>query len=282
MTPIIEDLSLSFIQSLSEQGEHHYVDDKLYLALNGMEIGQNNVLPGKPYRAPEGRLMCITQGWTRILINLREYVLKANHILYIAPNSVFEIIERDAQLGFMLVTLKTLPQHALPNTDVHIAVDNPTMLLVTNYFRLMWQETTFTPIRHEAINLLQCALMLLIKQMNACDAASISVSRQDHIFSRFLVLVRQNGCSQRNIDYYADKLCVTPNHLGAVIKKASGLTVMQWINRHIIQQAKLALIYTDKPIWEVSEDLNFANPSFFTKFFKKETGMTPRYFRQQT
>jgi YesN/AraC family two-component response regulator len=47
----------------------------------------------------------------------------------------------------------------------------------------------------------------------------------------------------RKIDFYADKLCVTPNHLGTFIKKASRLTIMQWLNRHTIQKAKVLLRY---------------------------------------
>ena len=54
---------------------------------------------------------------------------------------------------------------------------------------------------------------------------------------------------------------------------------MQWIHRHIIQQAKLQLKYSDLPVWQIAESLNFPNPSFFSKFFKREAGMTPNEFR---
>jgi AraC-like DNA-binding protein len=54
---------------------------------------------------------------------------------------------------------------------------------------------------------------------------------------------------------------------------------MQWIHRHIIQQAKLQLKYSDLPVWQIAESLNFPNHSFFSKFFKRETGMTPNEFR---
>ena len=72
---------------------------------------------------------------------------------------------------------------------------------------------------------------------------------------------------------------MTPNYLGAVIKLASGLIIMQWIHRHIIQQAKLQLKYSDLPVWQITESLNYPNPSFFSKFFKRETGMTPNEYR---
>ena len=100
------------------------------------------------------------------------------------------------------------------------------------------------------------------------------------ILHNFIDLVNQYGTRERKIDFYADRLCVTPNHLGAVIKQASGMTVMQWVNRHTIQLAKVMLRYTDLPVWEIGERLNFANPSFFSKFFRKETGLTPGEYRR--
>ena len=69
------------------------------------------------------------------------------------------------------------------------------------------------------------------------------------------------------------------NKQRSVIREVSGQTVMQWIHRHIIQQAKLQLKYSDLPVWQIAESLNFPNPSFFSKFFKRETGMTPNEFR---
>lgn len=56
--------------------------------------------------------------------------------------------------------------------------------------------------------------------------------------------------------------------------------IMQWLNRHTVQKAKVLLRYGNLPIWEVAERMNFANPSFFSKFFKSETGMTPGEFHR--
>ena len=98
---------------------------------------------------------------------------------------------------------------------------------------------------------------------------------------RFTTLVNEHAACEHSIAFYADRLCLTPNYLGAVIREASGQTVMQWIHRYIIQQAKLQLKYSDQPIWQIAESLNFPNPSFFSKFFKRETGMTPAEYRNR-
>ena len=61
-----------------------------------------------------------------------------------------------------------------------------------------------------------------------------------------------------------------------------GMTVQDWIHRRIIQQAKLLLMYSDMPIGEIAEQLNFSTSSSFCKFFKKETHMTPRKYREES
>ena len=87
--------------------------------------------------------------------------------------------------------------------------------------------------------------------------------------------------SGHSLSFYADKMCVTPRYLGVVIKETSGITVKEWIDRALITNAKIMLKYENIPIAQIAEDLNFPNPSFFCKFFKRITGMTPHEFRQR-
>ena len=94
-------------------------------------------------------------------------------------------------------------------------------------------------------------------------------------------MVNQYADKEHNIAFYADQLCLTPNHLGTTIREVSGMTVLDWIHLRIIQQAKLLLMYSDLPVGEVSEQLNFSSPSSFCKFFKKKTGITPLQYREE-
>ena len=64
------------------------------------------------------------------------------------------------------------------------------------------------------------------------------------------------------------------NFLEKKINDLSPLFLSPWF-----LQAKLQLKYSDLPVWQIAESLNFPNPSFFSKFFKRETGMTPNEFR---
>ena len=148
--------------------------------------------------------------------------------------------------------------------------------------RLLWHTVKRQPLSLSSVRALQTALLSelhLIHNKENAERKRRPISRQEDIFHRFTALVNEHAAREHAIAFYADRLCLTPNHLGSVIREVSGQTVMQWIHRHIIQQAKLQLKYSDLPVWQIAESLNFPNPSFFSKFFKRETGMTPNEFR---
>lgn len=85
----------------------------------------------------------------------------------------------------------------------------------------------------------------------------------------------------RSVKSYADYLCVSPNHLSAVVQKESSLSVMSWLNAHCILKAKVTLLHTDKPMYTIAEKLGFQSATFFSIFFHRETGVTPSILRKR-
>lgn len=105
-------------------------------------------------------------------------------------------------------------------------------------------------------------------------------SRQEAITNQFFNLLRTHCIEERNVSFYADKLCLTPKYLSTLIKTTTGKSVFSWINTASILAAKVLLKTKDLSISQIAEELNFPNPSFFGRFFKKHTGMTPNEFRK--
>ena len=112
------------------------------------------------------------------------------------------------------------------------------------------------------------------------DIQAATRSREQTIFDRFIQLVNQHCRQQHQIGYYADRLCLTERYLGTVIRQTSGTTAKDWIDRALITQAKVLLRHSDKSVMQISEDLDFPNPSFFSKYFKRLTGMTPGEYKK--
>lgn len=282
MAKKVENLSLNFIRFLAEDEKQYYVDEHVFIAMNAQDFGLKHLRTDQPYRVDEGRVMMVTRGWVRVVINLEEQRLEQQSLIVLVADSIFEIREWSDDFDLKAFTFKDLPLFTSLNQQTYLALNDDEWRLVNEYVELLWHETRYQPLQPEVITHLQTALLLELKRLadREENLRQQTATRQDKIFHQFLRLVNLYGIRERKIEFYADKLCITPNHLGAVIKKTSGLTVMQWLNRHAIQKAKVLLRYSDLPIWEVAERMNFANPSFFSKFFKGETGMTPGVFRR--
>ena len=105
-------------------------------------------------------------------------------------------------------------------------------------------------------------------------------SRKEYIFERFYESLVESYQSERSVKFYADQLCLTPKHLSGVVKEVSGKTVGEWIDELVILEAKALLNSSSMNIQEIADRLNFANQSFFGKYFKHYTGMSPKEYRK--
>ena len=96
---------------------------------------------------------------------------------------------------------------------------------------------------------------------------------------RFQELVNEHFATETGVDFYADKLCVTPNYLNRVVQRTLGQTTKAYIQSRRIDEAKHLLRYSAMPIGLISDRLHFDTPSYFVRAFTKVTGQTPLQFR---
>jgi AraC family transcriptional activator of pobA len=94
-------------------------------------------------------------------------------------------------------------------------------------------------------------------------------------------LVEEHFRQERQLSFYAGKLAMTPDRLNDHVKRAAGVTAGHLIRQRVLTEAKRQLVFTNQPINEIAYDLTFADPSHFTRFFRKQTGLTPQAFREQ-
>lgn len=90
---------------------------------------------------------------------------------------------------------------------------------------------------------------------------------------------RQNGLP--SVKYFADKICLSPGYFGDLIKKETGQTAQDYIQRKVIEQSKHQLLGSNKSVSEVAYSLGFQYPQHFIRLFKRETGFTPGEYRKQ-
>lgn len=104
--------------------------------------------------------------------------------------------------------------------------------------------------------------------------------RKKDLLWRFLALLPEHVKSERSLQFYADRLYVTPKYLTQTVKKLSGQTAGTYIDNLVIAEAKNLLRDPALTIAQVADQLDFSDQFFFSKFFKRYTGITPSGFRR--
>ena len=109
---------------------------------------------------------------------------------------------------------------------------------------------------------------------------NLGKDRHDNLTDEFLNLVKKNYKQQRAMQFYADKLCISPKYLSSIIKSKTGVAANEWIDRHVILEAKALLKSTNMTISQISDYLEFPSQSFYGKYFKRVTGISPREYQK--
>ena len=243
-----------------------------------------------PYLFDDYRLGVIKRGKAHGYINLQDCRLEAGNIIFITPGTIAEPIEMSDD--FVLTGI------GIPREMFHVAhsgklpelfcgqpkhgilrITTEQMQLLDHMFSLLWEMANA-----------QCdvshMLCVITHEYDALFAQGKPKtgghSSANDIFDRFLQLVGNHCHEQRQLSFYAEKICITERYLGTVIRQTSGITAKEWIDKAVVTTAKVKLRHSSLPIAEIAEDLHFPNPSFFCKYFKRLTGCTPQEYRKQT
>jgi YesN/AraC family two-component response regulator len=126
--------------------------------------------------------------------------------------------------------------------------------------------------------------------MDLCDKAhkgEISnnlwnANRKEVIFNRFMELVHNHYIEEREVAFYADKLCISPRYLSSVVRSVRiDVTPKAIIDSFVVLEIKALLQSTNLSIQEIADRLHFPDQSFFGRYFKKHTGLMPSRYRAE-
>lgn len=111
------------------------------------------------------------------------------------------------------------------------------------------------------------------------DVGDFKFSCGENLYRQFIELVLHSYPKPRSVEWYAEKLSVTPKYLSSVAKQCSGKTASAIINHYVLEDVKRSLMRPDKTIKEIVNELDFPSISFFGKYCKKNLGMSPKFYR---
>jgi len=136
------------------------------------------------------------------------------------------------------------------------------------------QEKNFLILRA----LLKAFLLKLIQYKSLVFTGQDLQEKRVH---HFLLLLEHHFREEKSVEFYADKLNVTAKRLNQILKKKLGKTITQLLQERLLQEARHELIISKQTIKEIAYALGFEDNSYFSRFFRKKTGLTPEQFQKQ-
>jgi len=179
-----------------------------------------------------------------------------------------------------VLPLKQNPKVSLSDADVNLFDSYFQQLChhIRNSSRLLYPEI----VRSIVGTLLLEVLSVLRQDLNKLDDKNTTINSGLHgkkLAERFLQLVEQSDGRIRRVDEFAQMLNVTPKYLSKLLMDTMKIRPSDMVAFYTLQAIENRLRYTDMTMQQISDDLHFANASFFGKYFKEHAGMTPLEFR---
>lgn len=105
--------------------------------------------------------------------------------------------------------------------------------------------------------------------------------RVRELFNRFMMLMERDYKISRDVNYYAELMNITPKYLTNIVRQVSGHTPKTIVDQYVILQIRMQLMRTSQSVKEMAWEYHFTDVSFFCRYFKKHTGMTPQHYREK-
>lgn len=273
----------------------NYDDFYVFRASSG-----DHFIEGRTVRMKAFTVILCIDGTENGTVNLKEMSINKGSLLMTFPNNVLKI-----EAGYPTATVRgiMLSQDFMRMLQVDVKNSlplfmrlayNPLVNLtqeqqedIERYFDLFENILNNSDLAHrdEIVRGLLMSMFYRIsdtyeQRPQVLDEKERSVrNRREEYFAKFITLLSENFKRERTVGFYAEQMCVTPKYLSLLIKDFSGKSAAEWIDNYVITEAKTLLRYSTMSIQEVAYELNFSSQSFFGKYFKHLTGMSPSEYK---
>ncbi|MBR2318078.1 MAG: AraC family transcriptional regulator [Bacteroidaceae bacterium] len=245
-------------------------------------------------------LVLCKSGEVTVEINYVNYTLKKDGFLSVHPYDIvaFKGGSSDfrSQVLILPVTMFTPIIAELKMTHYDYVKKNPLIYFDDKYLKIL--ETTLELIgrasdlldseRFEQVVVKQVSSLFYIQQQfyNSKSDYNIElreyISRKKELFRQFIKVLVESHSVSREVLFYANELGVSSGYLNEVCNEISQHTAKEIIDSTVSARLKYELSYTSKSIQELADEYNFPSQSYFSRYYKRMTGMTPSEFRKRS
>ena len=214
-------------------------------------------------------------------------------LFFQAPNQVLSWVRGKKQNGYIIYFKEefVLPYTKTLRADFTLFNFLEVSYLPVNESQIKSLKTYFKQIlsifsgKHDyRQQLLRSLLFVLLYECesiyNYAKSTTAAPSVHQLLAFHYQCYIQQYYIYKKTVAEYGRLLKISPGHLNEVVKKLTGKTALQLLNKHIIIEAKNLIIYTQTDIAEIAYQLGYNEPTHFGRFFKRETGFSPEQFRR--
>lgn len=257
--------------------------------------------PDKPFRINYVTFILILNGELEIDLDYKRHTFTKNTWIGISSINIikFNHISKDFYCYLAMVSRdfientiisnKTLPTFHLINLNLR---ENPgmslsekeTITVKESIDRIIYYIKGDHYFKREIIQnsllnyFLEMGNIFLGKVKVDANNMQYSISRKDALTQQFMFMLRDNGKNEHSPSFYSEKLCISTKYLSFLLKETTGKTTKDWISQNTVMEAKILLKVPGTTIQTVSDELHFYDQASFTKFFKKNVGITPKKY----
>ncbi|SFT45845.1 AraC-type DNA-binding protein [Lishizhenia tianjinensis] len=246
----------------------------------------------KPHKHDFYICVLFTKGRGRHEIDFKSYEVEPGSVFFLKPGSMHHWTFEEKAEGYIFFHSKSFYDLNYQNRQLHdfpfyFSLYNPPVIYLTpedvkqtlpllELLRKEENEDSYTAIKRASlIDLIYINFARLYSHQQGKQESKASYLLK---LQAFEALVNQNYQLEKSPNFYAEKLNVSIKHLNRIVKDTLNITASQFIADRIILEAKKLLIHADYRVVEVADTLGYDDASYFIRFFKKHTGLTPNKF----
>lgn len=294
----IQDFDLSMTP---DKGKTIFYEHELYLSDSiGIEVSSEELRKALPVsKIQVGFIMMIfcLNGELSFYLNQQKITMRANDVVMVKHNDVGEMIDFEQRFEVFVIGFSN--SNYFENMYSKSAWEFRNFLLFNNHFTIPEQDMkqyfmfyemirskltddSFIPKKEfvsKSLTLMGVIMQNTIMHVSHADQ-KMKNQRNILLFERFIKLVKEHFRQQHSLPFFADALCISPKYMSQIVQEVSGHFASDWIKKHLLDEAKTLLKEGNYTANQVSDILGFPNASYFTRFFKRETRMTPIQYQK--
>ena len=250
----------------------------------------------KPFQMKGLGLIICRQGNFQFSLNQKKHFAGAGESLFIPEDGEFQVLQEseDMEGRILIEPIRDIMGNLVVSMYMYsrLTPEEPSCVWSTGeeeeIVKYMSLLDNVLQSEENSFKLYEQKLLLLALTYRICSIYNRKLvndgrevgGRKNEVFIHLIQLIEKYYMQERGVEFYADKLCLSPKYLSAVSKSICGYTVQELVFKAIIRKSISLLKNTQKDIQEISNAFGFPNASYFGTFFKKQVGVSPQQYRK--